>query len=249
MARQLLAAGAAIILSASAGGACAQSPPAYVAAAVADPGRPAEDTARDAARKPAEVVAFSGVKPGDKVLELLPGSGYFTRILSKAVGPSGHLWAAVPDRKSAFAEPAADKIAADPAYANVTVVPVGPAGMSGLPPLDLIWTSDNYHDLHLSQVHIDVPALDRQWFAALRSGGVLLIIDHVALPGSPATETADKLHRIDPGVIRQEVESAGFKFDGETDALRNPADPHTAIVFDPSIRGHTDQVVYRFIKP
>jgi predicted methyltransferase len=194
-------------------------------------------------------VAFSGVKPSDKVLEILPGGGYFTRILSKAVGPTGHVWAAVPDRKSPFAEPAADKIAADPAYANVTVIPIGPTGMGALPPLDLIWTSDNYHDLHLSQVHLDVPALDRVWFAALKSGGVLLIIDHVALPGSPPTETADKLHRIDPAVIRQEVESAGFKFDGESDVLRNPADPHTALIFDPSIRGHTDQIVYRFHKP
>jgi predicted methyltransferase len=249
MARTFLAVLAAAVVLGVSGGAVAQPAPAYVAAAVADPGRPAEDTARDSLRKPAEVVAFAGIKPGEKVYELLPGGGYFTRILSKVVGPGGHLYAAVPDRKSAFAEPAADKIAADPAYANVSVVIVGPSAMAGLPPLDAIWTSDNYHDLHLSQVHIDVPALDRQWFAALKSGGVLLIIDHVALPGSPATETADKLHRIDPAIIRQEVESAGFRFDGEIDALRNPADPHTALVFDPSIRGHTDQVVYKFRKP
>ncbi|MHB8529546.1 MAG: class I SAM-dependent methyltransferase [Caulobacteraceae bacterium] len=249
MARMLLAAIAAAALSASAASAAAQPIPPPVAAAVADPGRPADDRARDAARKPAEVVAFAGVKPGDKVLELLPGAGYFTRILAKTVGPSGHVWAAVPDRKSSFAEPAADKIAADPAYGNVSVIILGPTSLTGLPPLDAIWTSDNYHDLHLSQVHTDVPALDRQWFAALKSGGVLLIIDHVALAGSPATATADKLHRIDPAIIRAEVESAGFKFDGESNVLRNPADPHTALIFDPSIRGHTDQVVYRFRKP
>jgi predicted methyltransferase len=249
MARAILAAVTAALLLSSASSAFAQPVPATVAAAVADHGRPADDTARDAARKPAQVVAFAGVKPGDKVLELLPGSGYFTRILSKIVGPSGHLWAGVPDPKSPFAQPAADKIAADPAYGNVSVVVLGPTSLNGLPPLDVIWTSDNYHDLHLTQVHIDVPALDRQWFAALKSGGELIIIDHVALPGSPATETADKLHRIDPAIIRQEVEGAGFKFDGESDVLRNPADPHTAIVFDPSIRGRTDQVVFRFRKP
>lgn len=249
MSRTLMAVFAAAALVGGASDARAQPAPAYVTTAVADPGRPADDTARDALRKPAAVVAFAGVKPGDKVYELLPGGGYFTRILSKTVGPGGHVFAAVPDPKSPFAEPAAAKIAADPAYANVSVVLVGPAGMSGLPPLDAIWTSDNYHDLHLSQVHIDVVALDRQWFAALKSGGVLLIIDHVAPAGSPATETADKLHRIDPAVIRQEVESAGFRFAGASDVLRNPADPHTAIVFDPSIRGHTDQVVFRFVKP
>ncbi|HEY5070486.1 MAG TPA: methyltransferase [Caulobacteraceae bacterium] len=248
MVRIFLAALAAVVVSATASSA-APPIPGPIAAAVADPKRPPDDTAKDAARRPAQVVAFAGVKPGDKVLELLPGAGYFTRVLSKTVGPAGHVWAATPDRKSPFAEPAADKIAADPAYANVSVVQIGPTGMTGLPPLDMIWTSDNYHDLHLSQVHIDVPALDRQWFAALKSGGVLFIVDHVALPGSPVTETADKLHRIDPAVIRREVESAGFKFDGESDVLRNPADPHTALIFDPSIRGHTDQIVYRFRKP
>ena len=250
MARKVLTVLTAAVFLGMGGGAVAQPAPRYVAAAVADSGRPAEDTARDGVRKPAEVVAFAGVKPGDKVYELLPGGGYFTRILSKVVGPSGHVYAAVPDRKSAFAEPAADKIAADPAYANISVVLVGPSGMAGMPHLDAIWTSDNYHDLHLSQVHIDVPALDRQWFAALKSGGVLLIIDHVALPGSQvdAYDRSQPLV-IDPAIIRQEVESAGFRFDGEIDVLRNPADPHTALIFDPSIRGHTDQIVYRFRKP
>ena len=72
---------------------------------------------------------------------------------------------------------------------------------------------------------------------------------HAALPGAPPVETADKLHRIDPAVVRTEMEAAGFAFDGETEVLRNPADPHTALVFDPSIRGKTDQFVYRFRKP
>ncbi|HEV2365528.1 MAG TPA: methyltransferase [Caulobacteraceae bacterium] len=248
MNRSLLAALAAAILVAGFG-ASAQPVPASVAAAVADAHRPAEDRARDGARKPAEVVAFSGVKSGDKVVELLPGTGYFTRIFSKIVGPTGHVWALVPDPKSPFAEPAAAAIAADPAYGNVSVVVIGPTDMAGLPPLDLVWTSDNYHDLHLPQLKLDVVGLDRQWFAALKPGGTLLIIDHVALPGSPVPETADKLHRIDPAAIRQEVESVGFKFDGQSDVLRNPADPHTIAIFDPSIRGHTDQVVYRFEKP
>ena len=222
--------------------------PAPIAAAVADSHRPAADTARDAARKPAEMLAFAGIKPGDTVLEILPGTGYFTRILSKAVGPKGHVYAATPDPKSKFAEPAADAIAADPAYANVSVIPIM-GGMHGLPPLDVIWTSQNYHDMHLSTLKLDVPALDKLWLSILKPGGELLVIDHVAAAGSPVTETADTLHRIDPAAARAEIEGAGFVFDGETDVIRNSADPHTVIVFDPSIRGRTDQFVYKFRKP
>lgn len=216
-------------------------------AAISDPSRPAADTARDAARKPAAMVEFAGMKPGDTVLELLPGGGYFTRIFSKVVGPKGKLYAAVPDAKGADAEPAAAAIAADPGYANVSVVPVAP--LPALPPLDIVWTSWNYHDLHLSRVHADMAVVDKQWFSMLKPGGVVVIVDHVALPGSPAVETADKLHRIDPAVVKAEMTAAGFTFDGETNVLANPADPHTAIVFDPSIRGKTDQFAYRFKKP
>jgi predicted methyltransferase len=219
------------------------------AAAVADPHRPAADTARDAARKPVEMITFADVKPGDSVLEILPGGGYFTRILSSRVGPKGHVYAAVPDPASKFAEPAAAAIAADPAYANVSVIQITAAAMGALPPLDVVWTSQNYHDLHLTAVHTDVVALDKLWLGILKPGGTLIVIDHVALAGSPATATADKLHRIDPAIVRQEVESAGFKFDGQSDVLRNSADPHTAIVFDPSIKGKTDQFVFRFRKP
>jgi predicted methyltransferase len=91
--------------------------------------------------------------------------------------------------------------------------------------------------------------VDKGWFALLKPGGVVVIVDHAALPGSPAVETADNLHRIDPAVVKQEMTAAGFVFDGETDVLANPADPHTALVFDPSIRGKTDQFAYRFKKP
>jgi predicted methyltransferase len=230
--------------------AAAAAVPSAIAVAVADSHRPAADVARDEARKPAEMLGFAGVKPGETVLEILPGTGYFTRLLSKAVGPKGHVYAATPDPKSKFAEPAADAIAADPAYANVSVIQITtPAAMAALPPLDLIWTSQNYHDLHLTAVNVDVPKLDKLWLSILKPGGVLFVIDHVAATGAPVVATADTLHRIDPAAARAEIEAAGFAFDAESDALRNPADPHTAIVFDPSIRGHTDQFVFRFRKP
>lgn len=228
-------------------GASASSDATLTKAALADASRPAEDAARDAARKPAAMVEFAGMKPGDTVLELLPGGGYFTRIFSKVVGPNGKLYAAVPDAKGPDAEPAAATIASQPAYANVTVVPIAP--LPSLPPLDIVWTSWNYHDLHLSRVHADMTVVDKQWFSMLKPGGVVVIVDHAALPGSPPVETADKLHRIDPAVVKSEMTAAGFVFDGETDVLANPADPHTALVFDPSIRGKTDQFAFRFKKP
>jgi|SRR5579859_2105210 len=215
-----------------------------IEAAVHDAGRPAADTARDAARKPAETLAFAKVHPGEVVVEIAPGGGYFTRLLSKAVGPGGHVYAVAPEAM----QKAVAAIAADPAYSNVTVIAPGPNDLAKVPPADLVFTAQNYHDLHLTQLKLDVPAVDRSWLAQLKPGGYLLIVDHVALPGSPVTETADKLHRIDPAAARKEVEGAGFVFDAESDILRNPADPHTAIVFDPSIRGHTDQFVYRFRK-
>jgi predicted methyltransferase len=225
------------------GSASAASP--AIEAAVKDPGRPAEDTARDANRKPAETLEFARVHPGEIVLEIAPGGGYFTRLLSKAVGPSGHVYAVAPPQM----QKAVAAIAADPGYANVTVLTPGPEDQAKVPPVDLVFTAQNYHDLHLTQLKLDVPAVDAGWFKQLKPGGTLLIVDHVALAGAPVTETADKLHRIDPAAARKEVEGAGFVFDGESDILRNPADPHTAIVFDPTIRGHTDQFIYRFKKP
>jgi len=232
-----------------AGAVHANKSPGFIARAVGDPGRPAEDRARDAARKPGEMLRFSGVEPGDRVLEMIPGGGYFTRLLSKAVGPAGHVYAAAPDPKGSDAEPAAARIAADPAYANVSVIGITPAALAALPPIDLIWTSQNYHDLHLTRVHADVPALDRLWLKILKPGGRLIVIDHVASPGSPVTATADRLHRIDPAAARNEIVGAGFVFDGRSEALANPADPHTANVLDPSIRGRTDQFAFRFRKP
>ena len=220
-----------------------------ITAAVADSGRPAADVARDAARKPAEMLRFAGVKPGDTVLELLAGGAYFTRLLSQTVGPKGHVYAMVPDSKSGDAQPAAAAIAADPAYANVSVIGPGPAATLALPPLDVIWTAQNYHDFHLSRLHLDVTSLDKLWLGKLKPGGVFLVIDHAALAGAPVEETADKLHRIDPAALRNEVVGAGFLFDGESNVLRNDGDPHVALVFDASIRGKTDQIVFRFRRP
>lgn len=224
-----------------------------IAAAVADKGRPEADTKRDADRKPAEMLTFAGVKPGQVVVDYLPGGGYFTRIFSKAVGPKGVVYAlsgparppADPTKPSPPAAP--DVIAADPAYANVKSLR-GPMDSFAVPQkADLIWTSLNYHDLHLSARKLDVASLNRQIFQALKPGGHYVVVDHAATAGA-ALETVDTMHRIDPAIVRREAEAAGFKLVDQGDALKSAADDHTL----PSAkieRGHTDQFMLKFQKP
>jgi predicted methyltransferase len=229
----------------------AASVPAYVTAAVNDPVRQA-DAADDARRKIGAIMTFAEVKPGQKVLELIPGSGYWTRVFSGIVGTQGHVYAVWPNE---YAKVDSDDVAAtrtlaaDPHYANVSLLQQPAAQLSTPMPVDLVFTSQNYHDYpdpFMGQV--DMAAFDKQVFAALKPGGLFVIIDHVAPAGSGLADT-NTLHRIDPALVKQQVEAAGFVFDGESDVLRNPADPHTIKVFDKSIRGHTDQFVYRFRKP
>jgi predicted methyltransferase len=224
-----------------------------IAAAVADPARPEADRQRDANRKPAECLAFAGVKPGDRVAELMPGGGYFTRIFSKTVGAGGHVYALVP-APSANAPPdmpdfaaRVKAIAADPNYANVSVV-VEPLGQLKAPvPVDLVWTSQNYHDLH-NMPGTDATVFDQMVFEMLKPGGVYLVIDHEAEPGSGARDT-QTLHRIDVETVKKEILAAGFVLAGTSDLLRQPADSHSVKVFDPSIRGKTDQFILKFRKP
>lgn len=225
--------------------------PAYVVAAVADPNRPATDSQRDAARKPAEMLAFAGVKPGDKVADLIPGSGYFTRLFSAAVGPAGAVYAFMPVEfpLSPKTPMPANGAKPDPLRPNITVVTGSANSFSAPEPLDIVWTAQNYHDLHDSFTKpADLTLINAAIFKALKPGGVYIVLDHAALPGSGLTAT-NTLHRIDPATVRAEVEAAGFRFEGESTVLRNPADPHTIKVFDPSIRGKTDQFVFKFRKP
>jgi predicted methyltransferase len=227
--------------------------PKPVAAAVADSARPEADRKRDADRKPDESIAFAGLKPGQKVADLLPGSGYFTRIFSVVVGPQGHVFAVAPPRrptaKEGSPDPAAavQAIAADPHYSNVTVSVQRVTDLSLPEPVDMIWTSQNYHDLH-NIPDVDVGAVDKTIFNALKPGGVFIVLDHTAEKGSGFRDTST-LHRIDPEAVKKEVVAAGFKFEGQSEILRNPNDPHTAPVFDPTIRGKTDQFILKFRKP
>lgn len=242
---------AALLLGGSVAAAAAPKVPAPIKASVADPARPASDTERDAARHLGEVLAFAGVAPGQKIGDYMPGGGYFTRLFAKTVGPKGHVYAVFPQFMADFEKAEVAKIqemAADPGYANVSFVTTANDGFTVAEPLDVIWTSQNYHDLQFGLSHDQILQLDKSIFAALKPGGIFLVIDHVAAPGSGWT-LARSLHRIDPDAIKADMAAAGFTLAAESDLLRNPADPHTATVFDPSIRGKTDQVVLKFVRP
>jgi predicted methyltransferase len=233
----------------------ADAVPAYIQAAVADASRPDADRQRDVNRKPAESVAFAGVKPGDRIGELMPGGGYFTRVLSKTVGAKGVVYAmapapAAPPGGAAANAPARPNplaaLAADPAYQNVKLAGMDPT--TKLPELvDLVWTSQNYHDF-ANRSDADLAALNKMVFDALKPGGVYFVIDHASAPGEGKT-TTKTLHRIDPEAVKKDLVAAGFVFESESRLLRNPDDPHTANVHDGTIKGTTDQFALKFRKP
>lgn len=221
-----------------------------IQAALSAPGRTDAEKARDATRKPSELLAFAGVKPGDKVADFIMGGGYFTKILAGVVGPNGKVYAYQPAEFIGFRAAYADD--QDKAVAGLAnVVPSRPSlGAVSFPePLDAIVTVQNYHDLHLSMAPPGFAGVvAKKLFDSLKPGGVLLVVDHVA-SNDPEFKAPNTLHRIDPAAARKEIEGAGFVFDGELPILRNAADPHTANVFSPDIRGKTDQFVHRYRKP
>jgi predicted methyltransferase len=225
--------------------------PGYITAAINDSAR-AADRKDDARRQLAAVMTFTGVKPGDSVLELVPGSGYWTRVFSAVVGPNGHVYTVWPNEMAKFSAKSYanwQSLAATPHYKNVTLLKEPAAFLTVPQKVDIAFTSQNYHDYHDPFMGpVDMLNFDKQVYDALKPGGVFVVIDHVAPAGSGASDT-NTLHRIDPMLVKKEVEAAGFKFDGESNALRNPKDTHSLKVFDKSIRGHTDQFIYRFRKP
>ena len=241
-----LAAG--LLIAASA--APAQTDVSAAQAAVADAGRPPADTALDAARKPAALLAFIGVKAGDRVVDVWPGA-YWDRLFSKAVGPGGHVYLYWPLEAAKAEQVTVPPVGSAPlpGYPNATVL-ASPANAFTTPePVDVVWIRQNYHDFYDPfMAPTDVATFNADVFKALKPGGLFVIVDHSAPDGSGLAAT-NTTHRIDSAVVKKDVSAAGFEYVGESDALRNPADPRTKLVFDPSIRGHTDQFVYLFRKP
>jgi predicted methyltransferase len=227
------------------------APSAAVQQALADPGR-AADTARDANRHPAELLEFMEVKPGQKVVDLIPGGGYFTRLFSPVVGDKGKVYAVFPKEYLSEGDGELKKLqaqAADPHYKNVEVL-VQPAAAFAAPErVDLVFTSQNYHDYPDPFMGPTDPAvLNKAVFQALKPGGLWVIVDHSAPAGTGLRDT-NTTHRIDEATVKQQVLAAGFELVGESPALRNPADDRTGVVWKEPIRGKTDQFVLKFRKP
>jgi predicted methyltransferase len=225
--------------------------PPYIASAVANQDRPDEDRQRDADRKPAEVLTFVGIKNGEKVADLIPGTGYFSRILSSAVGPHGHVYGFFPSELANFIKRPLPPNGSTPypEFKNVSVIAAPVNDFAAPEPLDLVWISLNYHDLHDPFFAPADPAkINKAVFAALKPGGRYVVIDHAAVAGSGLRDT-NTLHRIDEASVKSEVEAAGFSLEGESDLLHNTDDPRTANVKDPTIRGKTDQFILKFRKP
>jgi len=238
-----------------AGASCLQAAPAsnaaQIAKALADPGR-ASQRGDDARRHPAELVGLSGVHSGQRVLDLIPGSGYWTRIFSKIVGPKGKVYAVWPApyaREASGDVARLRQIAADPLYPNVMVQVQPSAELTAPEPLDLIWTSQNYHDY--GDPFMGKPgtaAFAKMAYRALKPGGIFIVIDHNSAPGHGIADT-DTLHRIDSETVVKEAKAAGFEYAGKSDVLLNSKDPLTIPVFDKVIRGHTSQFALKFRKP
>lgn len=210
--------------------------PEHISSAVDSPDRPAEDTERDADRRPAQVLTFFGVEPGMTVLEFVAGGGYYTELLSRAVGESGHVYATRLEE---------ERIAED-RLPNVTAV--GDREW-GLEPgsVDLVFTALNWHDLYNIE-DLDRPDLLQRFHEVLKPGGTLAVIDHAAEEGSGDSDT-DTLHRIDEQTVEAEITDAGFKLADRSDVLRHPEDDRTGQVFEEGLRGKTDRFVLKFVKP
>lgn len=216
------------------------------AAAVADSRRLPEEVARDPLRKPVEMLAFARLEPGDAIADVRPEEGYFTRLFAPAVGPTGHVYAVVPNQTAARENAFADAMAAT--YPNVSRWTGALEEMTFDRPLDVVFMGQEYHDFVIPRFNVDVARMNAAVYAALKPGGLYVILDHQSAPGS-GTSVVGTLHRIEGSALRAQVEAAGFIFDGESTAVANPADDHSLSVFDPAIRGRSDQFVYRFRKP
>ncbi|MGJ3648961.1 class I SAM-dependent methyltransferase [Sphingomonas sp. GlSt437] len=224
-------------------------------AAVSAPGRSDEATKLDEGRKPEQVLAFEGLKTGDKAADIMAGNGYYTQIIARAVGPRGHVTAYNPEQfVKGDAKATADWAALMKQEHNVsyTIHPFeafkAPAGA-----YDFVMIHLDYHDLYWESTKYGIKRIEpasflKTLYAAVKPGGTVAVIDHVAAPGDTRA-TVEKYHRIDPETVKADFKAAGFVLDGSSDLLRNTTDDHTKLVFDPTVRGKTDRFVFRFRKP
>lgn len=221
-----------------------------VESAVADTARSDADREMDAARQPVEVLEFAGIERGDVVADFMAGGGYYTSLMADLVGPEGMVYAVNPTR---FHNPEAwaPRLAAD---TNIRTMVSDPKGMQLAPDsVDAIFAHLTFHDLFFESERFEFPRLDEDfmlanWFAAVRPGGTVTIVDHVGPSGDPR-DVVNRLHRIDPATVVEKMTGAGFVLVGQSDVLRRSNDDINVSVFDESVRGKTDRFIMKFQKP
>jgi predicted methyltransferase len=225
-----------------------------IATSVASPDRSADNVKLDESRKPAEVLKFLGLRPGMRVADPFGGNFYWAEITGRAVGPKGHVTVWQPQQF--YTQKTYDAYQAVQAKEPNVWMRVSPMESPDLPAgkYDFMLINMDYHDVYWENAKRGIPRMDPdQWlktiYAAMKPGGTVGVIDHVANANDDARATVEKYHRIDPNVVKADFKRAGFQLVATSDMLRNPADPHDVLVFDPSIRGKTDRFVFKFRKP
>ncbi len=228
---------------------------ARISAAVQNSQRPAEDQARDAGRKPEQVLNFFGIAPGMTVLDLYSGGGYYSELLSHVVGASGSVHAHNNQAYLNYVAKTLQTRFTPGRLQNVQRI-LAENNQLDLSPntYDAVLMALVYHDVYYVNVENGWPKLDgpkmlAQIYQSMKRGGVLGVVEHVAAAALPVEEAAQTLHRMDPARLRRDLEAAGFVLDGSSDILRNPQDDLSLGVFDPAVAGNTDRVVHRYIKP
>lgn len=211
--------------------------------------RPATDVARDKKQRAEDLSTFSGASKGSVVADFIPGGGYWTRLFSSVVGPHGRVFALIPTAESQSHDDLmiAEAIANNPQYSNVLVIASDFEAFDVPQDVEVFWSSRNFRDLY-AHGRASARSVSQAIYNCIAPGGTLVVVDHVAPSGMPIAQQVS-LGRIDPFVVREDLEAAGFVFDKESTILSNPADNHTLIIIDPAIAGKTDQFVYRFRKP
>lgn len=229
--------------------AAAPSPQAYLARSLADSAR-GPDRSQDARRHPRELVGLTELRPGQRVIDLIPGTGYWSRIFSRIVGPTGKVYAVWPQTYAREAMGDVQHLQGlARQYRNINVVIQPGNALTAPEPVDVVWTSQNYHDYNDKFMGSPGSAsFARAAYRALKPGGLFIVIDHSAAPGRGISDT-ETLHRIERATVIREATAAGFRLVGGSDILRNPADPLNIKVFDPRIRGRTSQFALKFRKP
>ena len=250
----LVATGCAVSSQQDGGGARPTAAPAVIAAAIADARRPATDVARDGGRNPQAVLEFAGLAPGMSVLDMFAGGGYYTELAAYVVGAEGKV---VAYNNTGYSMAAGKQIATRYANGRLAAVEqlVSENNALELPPsaFDVVLFILSYHDVYYLDgergwTRIDRPRMLQEVFDSVRSGGHVIVADHVAKADMPA-EQVRALHRIDPELIKADFRAAGFRYDTESDVLRNPDDSFDIIAMAPNVRGRTDRALLRFIKP